>query len=182
MRALHFAFAMVLMSCNSALAFDLDASAKTFQESIQKPPVFVTPLRGWAGYDSAIASLRHERVVDADHWRTLWASHAPGTTPPDIDFRTEMVVGIFSGVVRPTPISLYSVVEDATTIEITTMGFGYDVIDDQKMSHYLFIVLPWSNKGIAFVARSWSLMAKPQLFYHVAHEMRPLNCPRSGCQ
>jgi hypothetical protein len=181
MRALRFAFAVILMSYNSAWGLDLEASAKAFEQSIERPPKPITPLRGWAGYDSAIASSQHERVVDADHWHRLWTSNAPGTTPPDIDFRTEMVVAIFSGVVRPTSVSLYSVVEDDTTIEITTMRFGYDVIDDQKMSHYLFIVLPWSNKAIAFVARSRSLMAKPQLFYHVAHEMQPLNCARPGC-
>jgi hypothetical protein len=179
MRALRFAFAVVLMSYNSA--WGLDLAAKAFEQSIQPAPVFITPLRGWAGTASAIASLQHERVVDADHWRRLWASHAPGTTPPDIDFRTEMVLGIFSGVVTPTPISLYSVVEDNTALEITTMSFGYDVIDDRRMSHYLFIVLPRSGKGITFVARSWSLMANPKLFYRVVREMQPLDCTRYGC-
>ena len=164
MRALRFAFAVVLMSYNSAWGLDLEASAKEFEQSVQRPPVFITPLRGWAGYDSAIATSQHERVVDADHWRRLWVSHAPGTTPPDIDFRTEMVLGIFSGITGPTQVSLYSVVEDITALEITTMRFGYDVIDNQRMSHYLFIVLPRSGKPIAFVARSWSLMANPQLF------------------
>ena len=146
MRALRFAFAVLLMSWNSAWGLDLEASAKEFEQSIQKPPVFITPLRGWAGFNSAIASPQHERVVDADRWRQLWASHAPGTTPPDIDFRTEMVIGLFSGVVGPVSISLYSVVEDSTALEITTMGYGSDVVGDWRMSHYLFIVLPRSTR------------------------------------
>ena len=101
-------------------------------------------------------------------------------TPPDIDFRTEMVIGLFSGVVGPVSISLYSVVEDSTALEITTMGYGSDVVNDQRMSHYLFIVLPRSIKRIAFVARSWSLMATPQLFYRVVREMP--DCARSDCR
>jgi hypothetical protein len=71
-------------------------------------------LEGWLGRQAAapalvpFTSVAHgassgiaesgEIVVDsAQTWRALWARHAPGTSPPSVDFTTEVIVGVLAG-------------------------------------------------------------------------------------
>jgi uncharacterized membrane protein len=54
------------------------------------------------GDSSDILDPARHVVRDPAAWAALWASHAPGSEPPHVDFATEMVVAAFAGE-RPTP-------------------------------------------------------------------------------
>jgi hypothetical protein len=50
------------------------------------------------GVDSRIDRSRRVVIRDAASWQALWREHAGlDTSPPDVDFANEMVVGAFAG-------------------------------------------------------------------------------------
>jgi hypothetical protein len=49
------------------------------------------------GQQSGIEQPREVVVRDEAALKALWQAHAPGDAPPRVDFRTSMVVGIFTG-------------------------------------------------------------------------------------
>jgi hypothetical protein len=53
------------------------------------------------GTASGIADPREVVVRSEQEWKTLWRQHAPSGPPPAVDFRKEIVVGVFAGQ-RPT--------------------------------------------------------------------------------
>jgi hypothetical protein len=63
------------------------------------------------GDQSNIESAREVVVRTAAEWTAFWKQHAPGQTPPKVDFTRSMVVGVFLGS-RPT---------GGYTIEITNI-------------------------------------------------------------
>jgi hypothetical protein len=50
-----------------------------------------------AGNQSGIEGTRTVVVRTAEEWKALWADHAPGDTPPPIDFSAATVLGVFAG-------------------------------------------------------------------------------------
>lgn len=54
-------------------------------------------LRQWAGPDSKINTARGVIVTKGADWKSLWAEHAPGEVPPEIDFDLEMAIALFAG-------------------------------------------------------------------------------------
>lgn len=49
------------------------------------------------GQQSGIEERREVVIRDAKALAALWEIHAPGDTPPPVDFGTSMVVGVFAG-------------------------------------------------------------------------------------
>jgi hypothetical protein len=50
-----------------------------------------------SGTQSGIEEAREVVVRSAAEWKTLWQAHAPGEQPPEIDFSSSTVVGVFLG-------------------------------------------------------------------------------------
>src|SRR6266852_2746580 len=91
MGSFRLAFAAGLVACGiagfagPAVAADLEAAAKAFNESYNRPrPAAV--LEGWQGGDSAIEEPGAERILDAAAWSALWGRHAPAQPAPQLDF------------------------------------------------------------------------------------------------
>jgi PrcB C-terminal len=62
----------------------------------------VPPVRSLdKGSASQISIPREVIVRDRAEWAALWSAHAPGRPQPEVDFSSEMVVGVFVGT-RPT--------------------------------------------------------------------------------
>jgi hypothetical protein len=154
---------------------DADAAAKAFAENRARPVNPLPVLGGWEGDDSSVTELSVERIVDTDAWTALWKRHAPDAPPPAVDFTQAMVVAIFSGATGQfvSGFSLYSV-SDTNPIEIMVRSNISDVITNTTHNPYLFVVLPRSNKAITVIARSFMLMAGPQLAFKTVKELRPL--------
>jgi hypothetical protein len=49
------------------------------------------------GSISRIVTAEQVVIDSAGDWQAFWARHAPGTTPPPVDFTTEFVVAILAG-------------------------------------------------------------------------------------
>ena len=46
---------------------------------------------------SRITQPRNAVIQSAGEWHDLWSRHAPDTSPPPVDFATDVVIGIFAG-------------------------------------------------------------------------------------
>jgi hypothetical protein len=178
------ALSLLAMTSRPADAYDLEAGAKAFREAGQRTGRPVQALRGWEGIDSTITELSFERVVDPERWTAVWQKHAPGVTPPPVDFAKEMVVAIFGGKFRgnTSGISLYGVMENES-IDVTTMQIVYDTFAPPELlppnPHlYLMAVLPLSTKPVTILSRSYGLMHRPQLLYRTMGEIGELRVGR----
>jgi actin-like ATPase involved in cell morphogenesis len=106
----------------------------------------------------------------------VWARHAPGETPPPVDFSAAMVVAVFTGSVRISVIpsvSLAKVVEQ-DAIDITVDNYVNDVIYDERANLYLFVVLRRSAKLVRVIGRSFCIMCQPQETVQVLEEFKAM--------
>jgi hypothetical protein len=174
-----------------ALAADLTAAADAFADDLAKMkdlpkmkdlakglevPGAALVLGGWRGNDSKIAEYAVERVTGAAAWGAVWARHAPGETPPPVDFSAAMVVAVFTGSVRISVIpsvSLAKVVEQ-DAIDITVDNYVNDVIYDERANLYLFVVLRRSAKPVRVIGRSFCIMCHPQETVQVLEEFKAM--------
>lgn len=165
---------LALLWHHAAFALDLNEAAKQFGERY-RPPSVVHVLGGWQGNDSAVAEPSVERVTDNEAWAKLWARHDPSGQPPEIDFRTTMVIAVFMGRVSSlfSGIHLGSVV-DSSQLEITSVVFVGDVVTRETFRPYLFVVLPRSSEAIAVVEHSFGLMMNPRDNYRMLGRLEPL--------
>jgi hypothetical protein len=84
--------------------------------ALTSPLAFQTVYRGT---QSQIEAPREVTIRSAADWRALWREHAPAAAVPVVDFKREMVVGVFLGT-RPTggyAVEITSL--DATRNELT---------------------------------------------------------------
>jgi hypothetical protein len=176
--------AVLLAGMSPAVAYDVDAAAKSFGAAKLQSPVPAAVLRGWEGSDSAVRARRVERIVDLASWNELWRSHAPGTAVPVVDFDKEMVIAAFAGKVDDSAvrIPLYSVSE-SDSLEVTTMNFISDVLPSGISAPYLIAVLPLATKPVIVISRSYALMRAPQTRLEVVAEfpaLTPANFVQRG--
>lgn len=73
-------------------------AAAVLQAGVPAPPAVRTIDKGAM---SELSAPRQIAVTDRDAWAALWKSHGAGRRLPDVDFSTEIVVGVFLGM-RPT--------------------------------------------------------------------------------
>jgi hypothetical protein len=84
--------------------------------SLQATPMTFTTVAG--GGDSQIESARTAVVRTPAEWSALWKDHAPGITPPAVDFQTSMVIAVFAGTRPSAGYSVEIVTIDATGEQI----------------------------------------------------------------
>lgn len=166
---------VLLSAISPAVAFDVEAAAKSFAAVKLRNPAPGAVLRGWEGPDSAIRTRRVERISDPALWNELWPSHAPGTTAPAVDFDKEMVIAVFAGEVDDSSlrIRLHGVGE-SDSLEVTTMNFVSDVLPGGKSTPYVIAVLPLATKPVIVIARSYALIRAPQTQLTVVGEFPEL--------
>lgn len=142
-----------------AFAADVGAAAAQFKQNYYEPKV-IAVLGGWAGDDSAVTAPSVQWIMDEDSWTALWQPHAPGVEPPRVNFDRAMVVAVFSGSVSASlyGIHLESAVETIGQIDLTTGVFISDVVRQNTVNSYLFVVLPHSPKPIAIYQRTSGAM------------------------
>lgn len=74
---------------------------------------------GWKGFFSKIAQEEIVLVRDGAEWQRLWERHSPGGKAPSVDFKEEMVVGIFLGATHLEFLRLGEVLVTSDRAEIT---------------------------------------------------------------
>jgi hypothetical protein len=154
-----------------AAAADPDGAAKNFSQ-FYYPPEVVQVLGGWAGDDSGVTKPRVERVMDEAAWRTLWSQHDLLHDPPKVDFATTMVVAIFSGKADASLYGMHldSVIKTGGHIELVSGVFLSDVVHEDTVSLYLFVVLPRSKDAISVYQRLAGIMM-PESHYSTLAEL-----------
>ncbi len=86
------------------------------------------------GDGSGITTARRVIIRDDQEWRAVWAQHAGSAAPlPDVDFRSQMVAGVFAGD-RPTP------------------GYGVEIVDARRQADTLAIVVSESRPAPGMMA------------------------------
>jgi hypothetical protein len=150
---------IALMWYGCAFAADVGAAATRFKQNYFEPKI-VAVLGGWAGDDSAVTTPSVQRITDDISWTALWQRHAPGVEPPRIDFDRAMVVAVFTASVSASlyGIHLESAVATIGQIDVTTGVFFSDVVRQNTVNSYLFVVLPRSPKPIAVYRRMSGVM------------------------
>jgi hypothetical protein len=73
------------------------------------------------GAHSRITQPQEAVIQSAGEWQDLWSRHAPATSPPPVDFTTEMVIGIFAGERRTAGHDLQIVAIERTAIDVVVM-------------------------------------------------------------
>ena len=77
----------------------MNDTSGTYDGAASARPATWVPFQ--TGHDSAVNELRFVVCRDADEWQALWSKHRsnmlPAPTPPEVDWSSEMVVGLVLG-------------------------------------------------------------------------------------
>lgn len=100
-----------------------------------------TKIDGWQGNISGVSSPMVEVVADQAAWQNLWRRHgAHPTCRPEIDFRNQIVIGIFLGTTTHTEFPrMGDISENSSGVTVHYYDTYSDALSDSPSTPYIFI-------------------------------------------
>lgn len=102
------------------------------------------------GGHSAVLTPLKTVLRDAGAYASLWSQHAPGTTPPQVDFGKYMVLAYIAGPGLPSNrVTIRSAEVSAGTLQVTT-ALARNVTSDGNTSPYAFAIVQTTTMPVAW--------------------------------